>query len=189
MKTNIKKIWENIYQEWFNLKKDFSGIQVPEDYDPEKHFAIIIAENITIKEIIMAIRKKGIDVRMKALREEELIKRLDFFMKNDRDAKNGNYIVLFKKDVEADEIFANYSAHTTKARGRCITLTERLLMGILYFDITGEHLDTNSHTACVGSYFSERGDYYSVGSYENRIHLYWNSPDDINYAMRPRFVQ
>ncbi len=68
----------------------------------------------------------------------------------------------FKKNIEADEEYKNKSANDLDKMGvKGITLRERLLMELAYFDETGKHLDEINITLCGGSR-SSGGDVPSV---------------------------
>lgn len=61
----------------------------------------------------------------------------------------------FLKTVEADEANKNQSANDLEKAGvDGITLRERLLMELDYFEETGEHLDVINWTLCSGSRYS-----------------------------------
>ncbi|MDD3711368.1 MAG: hypothetical protein PHP37_02090 [Patescibacteria group bacterium] len=158
----IKATWQRIYKKWFGLQKDFSDLQVPEHYDPRKHFAVIAAQGLTMNQVVAGMRK-----RFKvSLYKEDLDATVEH---NDRDAKNGDYIVLFNKNIEADEEFKNLSANQLKTvNHKGITLLERLLLEVLYFDRTKKHLDISNGTLCSGSY----------GSGGNVPRVDWSSSDD-----------
>jgi len=70
----------------------------------------------------------------------------------------------FADNVEADEEYKNMSANDLgEIKGfQGITLRERLLMEIQYFDKTGKHLDVDNITLCSGSRCSD-GDVPYVG--------------------------
>ncbi len=58
----------------------------------------------------------------------------------------------FQKVVEADEEYKNMSANDLEIKGLSgITLRERLLMELAYFDETSQHLDIDNITLCNGS--------------------------------------
>ena len=183
MKNNITKIWEEIYQEWFNIKKDFSSLQVPDIYDARKHFAVIVAQELTMNEVVTGMRKK---FRVGLYRED-----LDAnIIQNDRAAKNGDYIILFKKRIEADKELKNLSANQLKETGhQGITLMERLLLGILYFNKSEKRLDIINRTLCFGSRGSD-GYVPDVFWYSGHDGLYvgWSSPDNAGDDLRSRAV-
>jgi len=69
----------------------------------------------------------------------------------------------FAKTVEADEDLKNKSAEQLEEEGiECITLRERLMAEIQYFDETGQNLDVNNITLCAGSRYAG-GDVPGVG--------------------------
>ena len=71
---------------------------------------------------------------------------------NDRDAKNGSYAIRVRDRREADEELRKMSADVLASKGiKGITLLERLVYELKYFDETGKHLDINSWTLCSGS--------------------------------------
>ena len=179
----IKATWQKIYKNWFGLQKDFSNLQIPENYDPRKHFAVIVAQGLTMNEIVASMIKR---FSVYLYRDN-----LDASMThNDRDAKNGDYIVIFNKNIEADEEFKNLSANKLKNMNhQGITLMERLLLEVLYFDKTKKHLDINNWTLCSGSRFSD-GDVPFVhwNSYDVELYVFWCSPDHSNDDLRSRAV-
>ncbi|MFA5644142.1 MAG: hypothetical protein WC928_01285 [Patescibacteria group bacterium] len=145
----IKSTWQRIYKKWFGLEKDFSDLQVPEHYDPRKHFAVIVAQGLTKNQIVAEMRLKF----KVSLHKEDLDTSVNH---NDRDAKNGDYIVLFNRNIEADEEFKDFPADQLKVMNhKGITLMERLLLEILYFDRTKKHLDISNRTLCTGSRYSD----------------------------------
>jgi len=142
-KTNIKKTWEKIYQECFGLRKNFSDINIPKKYDPKKHFPVIVAKGLTIKEVV-----KGMKFRVDSGTHELAT----INSRSDRTAKNGDYIVLFFKNIEADEELKGLSAQQLEAIShKGITWIERLLLEVLYYNITKKHLDCYNRTLCSGS--------------------------------------
>lgn len=143
----ITVIWQRIYKEWFGLEKDFSSLQIPDNYDPDKHFGVVVAEELDTQSLIIAMEKK-FSVRCRVVLFLEKYSATD----HDRTAVQGDYFVFFKKTIEADEEFKNLSAkYLWKQKHQGITLIERLLMEVFYFETTQSHLDTNTRTLCCGS--------------------------------------
>ena len=69
-------------------------------------------------------------------------------------------IRFFQANIEADEEHEKKSAKQCEEEGiQGITFTERILMEIVYFKITGDHLDKDNFTLCAGS----------RDSYEDRV--------------------
>lgn len=60
----------------------------------------------------------------------------------------------FLKTVEPDEALRGKSARDVGGM-ECITLRERLLMELEYFNETGKHLDIKGFTICAGSRYSD----------------------------------
>lgn len=79
----------------------------------------------------------------------------------------------FLRVVEADEANKNKSADDLD-RTEHITLRERLLMELDYFNETGEHLDVQNWTLCSGSRRSD-GSVPGVGWYpdDRRLDVHW----------------
>jgi len=62
----------------------------------------------------------------------------------------------FKKTVEADEELRNKLADDLEKEGiQGITLRERLIMELQYFEETGKHLDIDNFTLCAVSRYSD----------------------------------
>jgi hypothetical protein len=160
--TDIKSIWTEIYKNWFDKKVDFSNLIIPGIYDPEKHFAIIVAEGITMSEIVQAMRKR-FDV--------SLHDNLEYRYTKDKRIADKNYIVIFKKDIKTDFDNVPYRHYTvvdsdSELNGMHLsngTLLERLLLEIFYYDTTSDHPDIN--VVCNGSWCGVRW-----------IHVHWNNP-------------
>lgn len=94
----------------------------------------------------------------------------------------------FKKTVEADPEMANKSASDLEKEGvKGITLRERLLMEIQYFDETGGHLDIDNWTLCIDSRYSGGGvpdvDWYS--DYRG-VGVSWARVDSQDSSLRTR---
>jgi len=179
----IKAIWQKIYKQWFNLEKDFSAFKVPENYDPKKHFAVIVSQGLTMNEIIVAMRKKF----KVYLYTENLDENVN---QNDRTLEGGDYIVLFNRNVEADKEFKNISANQLKTMShKGITLMERLLLEVFYFNETKKHLDIDNVTLCSGSRCS--GGYVPHVHWDSdgdEVNVYWYDSDDSDDNLRSRAV-
>jgi hypothetical protein len=148
----LKQIWKNIYKNWFDKEINISDIKIPKDYNPEKHFGLIIPGNLTMNEIAAVMRDKIKQDQSTSFKLEYLDGRVT---KNDRPVDK-SYAILFKNNVEADEDLKELSANQLAERGiKGITLKERLLMEIFYFEKTGKHLDAKSVTLCSGSRYFE----------------------------------
>lgn len=95
----------------------------------------------------------------------------------------------FKKNVEADEEYANMSADDLEKKGiQGITLRERLLMEIKYFKETGKHLDNLNWTLCSGSCYSD-GRVPCAGWCGGRLEVDWRSVGDRISSLRARVAE
>ncbi len=66
--------------------------------------------------------------------------------------RDGSYMVLFKAAQEADPENANQSANDRQNKNcQDITVLERLFMGLIFFLVSGRHLDEQNITLCSGS--------------------------------------
>lgn len=143
--SDILAIWQKIYHEWFGIEINVSELQVPEIYNPEKHFLVLVAKVITVNAVVSAMRKK---FKVYLFTENPDV----IFKNNDRTPEKGTYLVLFNKNIEADEAFKRMSAYDLiKKKHKGITLLERLLLEVLYFSETKKHLDIDNRTLCSGS--------------------------------------
>lgn len=107
---------------------------------------------------------------------------------NDRDARNGAYIIRVRDRIEADKEFANWSVNKLQKRKiNCNTLAERLVLEIAYFLTSGKHLDNENWTLCAGSRNSVGRVpcvYWSTD--ERKLRVYWCSPDNADGDLRAR---
>jgi len=131
----VKSTWIKIYKELFNkYDVDFSDIIIPSIYDPAKHFAVIIAEGISMNQTVLAICKR-FNICL-------YIKNLDKYIANDRIADK-NYIIIFEKNLSVNE--------SAEKNTKGITLLEALLLSVYYHERTEEYLDVNKIILCSGS--------------------------------------
>lgn len=72
---------------------------------------------------------------------------------NDRDPnRDGSYLISVCATIEADEEHKNKSADTLAKEGHHgMTCLERLFLELVYFLMTGKHLDIKNITLCAGS--------------------------------------
>lgn len=158
--TDPKKIisfWESIYKRYLGKIVDFSKISLPEFYDAEKHFVVIVAKDTTAREIVHGM-EKHFEVGYHSNTDGG---------PNKREPKE-DYVILFSKNEAPDKEYTGkqwYGQTLDKNNINCITLLERLLLELLYFDSTGKHLDTETQTVCAGS--------RCVHPYQTPV-VYWN---------------
>lgn len=144
-RLQAKLEWISIYKEGFDCQPDLSEVVIPSYYDPDEHFAIIVAKGMTIDRAIAALRKK--------FPIESLAGNFDSSVtRNDRIADR-SYCVLVKRNIEADAGLRTISAKVLSGMEnfKGITLLERVLLEGYYFSQTGSHLDMKNTTLCCGS--------------------------------------
>jgi hypothetical protein len=113
---------------------------------------------------------------------------LDEIITSDRTTKDGAYAVWFRDRVEADEELKNLSTDCLKERNISgITLEERLLLELIYFRETGNHLDIQNITLCSGS---RRGDgdvpLVDWDGDDGRLSVRWFGPFNSHVLLRAR---
>lgn len=175
-----KETWKRIYRKHFGMKVDFTNINIPEcPGSVTDYWLVIVAKEMLSEKIFLACKKafggwKWTD------------KNLDEIVTSVRSAKNESYAIWVRARVEADEEFKNLSANELKARGhKGITLEERMLLEVMYFEQTGEHLDIQNITFCAGSLYSD-GDIPIVHWFGGKMRVYWYNPDDAHDFLRSR---
>ncbi len=109
-------------------------------------------------------------------------------LKNIINDRNGDYMIEFADNIEADEYTRYWSAKEVKERGiQGITLSERLKMEIEYFKKTGKHLDNENITLCTGSHDNDNG-VPKVNWDSDRLDVGWYDSDCSNNDLRTRVV-
>lgn len=107
---------------------------------------------------------------------------------NDRDSRKDAYVIRVRDRIEADEEYANWSANKLQEQQiACITLTERLVLELAVFLISGQHLDVQNLTLCAGSR-NTNGSVPSACWHDSRFKVYWDDPDYAHGNLRVRHV-
>jgi len=96
-------------------------------------------------------------------------------------------ISFFKANVEADKENKNKSANDLeKEKGRVgINLTQRILLEVVYFKLTGQHLDKENITLCDESRYAV-GDVPCVDWLDDEMDVHRYNPDDSHDDLRSR---
>jgi hypothetical protein len=138
--------WKVFYKKFFNIEIDAFVTRIPE-HQSDFNRLIVVAKGLTLNQVYGVCAKHFPCWRW----TEDLDKAVD---QNDRDPKNGAYIIWVRDRQEADEELKNLSADQLKEKDiPCITLLERCLLEFFYWDETGgKHLETSSITICAGSH-------------------------------------
>jgi len=140
----IKVNWYNFYKQYFGIDYDLSDIKIS---TPKLGLTrpIIIIPGVT-PNLTVTKMKDHMDVWTYT---ENLDKAI---VKNDRDAKDGPYLIWVRDGLEPEKDYRNMSANTLAAKNISgQTLLERLIHGFEYWDKTKKHLDYKDITLCSGS--------------------------------------
>ena len=142
--------------------------------DNQDIWYVPMVKGVTSNKIVAGHRKLGVNFYLYA---DDLDKAVPT---HDRDAnRDSSYIVGFRRNVEADEEFANKSANDlVKLNHKGICLPERLLLGAGFYVATGKHLDVKTTTLCSGS--RDSGGYVPDVYWHHgrrKVYVYWCRPD------------
>jgi hypothetical protein len=141
--TNIREEWQEIYRKYFRMTVDFTKVTIPESPDDFSR-VVFIPQGLTYEQIVKVLKKK-----FKVYLD---IENLDKDIKDDVRTSDHAYAVCFRERAEADEEWNNTSADKLKEKGiNSITLMQRLILELKYFDETVKHLDIKNVTLCAGS--------------------------------------
>ena len=136
--------WSRFYQKYFGLELDFSDLNVSEP-PPGFERLIIVVQGLTLNQVYDVCAEHFTCWRY----ADDLDKAVP---NNDRDPAKGAYAVWFRNRQEADEELRNLSVDQLKEKGILgITLLERLLYELKYWDEAKDHLDISNWTLCTGS--------------------------------------
>lgn len=167
--------WERFYKKHFGLEKDFSTLKVPERKEGFDQL-IVVAKGLTPEKIFSAIKSL-----MPAWKYWDNLNEIVSNRKTDKD-----YCIWVRDRVEADEELKNKSANDLKKEGiPGITLEERLIYELSFFDETGKHLDIENWTLCAGSR-DPHGRVPDVHWDGGLVHVHWYFPDARRDGIRTR---
>ncbi|MFW0862488.1 MAG: hypothetical protein ACKKL6_02775 [Candidatus Komeilibacteria bacterium] len=175
--TNIREEWQEFYRKYFRITVDFSGVAIPEKLDDFTR-VVFIPQGLTYADIVKVLKKK--------FKTWFYTEKLDKDIKDDVRTSDKSYAVRFRERVEADEEMKSLSANDLKAKDiNSITLMERLILELKYFDETGEHLDISNVTLCAGSRRSGGAVPY-VYWHDDKLQVHWYDPGFVNDDLRAR---
>lgn len=167
--------WQLFYKKHFDLDKDFSTLRIPERKEGFDRL-IVVAEGMTPEKIFA--RMKSL---MPASKYWNNLNEITSDRKADKD-----YAIWVRDRVEADEELKNKSANNLKKEGiPGITLEERLLYELKYFEEAGKHLDVQNVTLCAGS----RGPHGYVSCmywHNGGVRVDWDDPGSSSVGLRAR---
>ncbi len=169
MNNDLITNWEIFYLDIFGIKTDFSPLIIPDKREGFDRLLIIDKQMNTDLiyekcEEMFPCNKWNDD-------------NLNHIVKSDRLAKNGSYAVWIRDRIEADEELKNMFAYGLKDHNvPGITLEERLIYELKYFNETGSHLDLKNITLSTGSRYTN-GSVPTVSWLGNKLWIYWYFPD------------
>ena len=134
--------WERFYLKHFSHTVDLAGLHVPlkPDYPCR---AVVIISGITNNIVFDACTKA-----FKTWRYTNDLNTVTDVVQR----PSGPYVVWARDVIEADEDMKNKSAEDIEKAGiNTLTLKERMMLELKYFDETGKHLDIENWTLCTGS--------------------------------------
>jgi signal peptidase I len=157
--SKLKEFWTFVYDNWFDEVVDFSDVIIPRIYNPKEHFGVIVSANTSIIKVIKTVEKRlNMHVYLGACQDKVI--------KNHNRPLNKNYVVIFENNIASDRWYMDLSANDLEKRGVVgITLLERLLLEILYYQKTFNHLEGETSTLCAGSRNADN----------NTFNVFWNS--------------
>jgi hypothetical protein len=175
--------WMRFYSEIFGIKPDFSRVKVPAKHHGFE-WAVACAKELGDKPLTAVVI-----VSSEMFPVWQYFKKLDSAVVfNERDPRDGSYIVGVRDRVEADEELKNVSANNIKERGiSTITLLERLLLELFVYWKFKKHLDLQAVTLCTGSRHLN-GDVPACNWYEGLIIRWFVSKANCN-ILRARIVR
>ncbi len=157
--------WRKFYQKHFSLELNFADLVIPERPSVDTWKLLIIAQGLTLNQVYKSMSS--------AFKCWKYADDLDASVtKNARDTKSA-YAIWVHDRVEPD---VEYLGHSTKKIDPDMTigmtLLERMIMEIEYFDETGNHLDIKGLTFCSGSRRSD-GRVPYVGFSGSEVRVCW----------------
>lgn len=166
--TNIREEWQEFYRKYFRMTVDFTEVTIPQSPDDFSR-VVFIPQGLTYADIVKVLKKR--------LKVWFYTEKLDKDIRNDVRTSNQAYAVCFRERVEADEEWKSTSADKLKEKGiNSITLMERLVLELKYFDETAEHLDIQNVTLCAGSRDSD-GVVPVVDWSGDKLQVHWYDSD------------
>ena len=143
-----KEQWRKFYQKHFSLELNFSDIVIPEKPLEGNWRLLIIAQGLTLNQVFDSMVREFNCWRY----SDDLDKSVT---KNVRDTKVA-YAIWVRDGAEPDEKYLGKSTNQADPDMKIgVTLLERMIHEIIFFDEKGLHLDIKGVTLCTGSRSSD----------------------------------
>lgn len=168
-------VWSAFCAKHFGMVVDLFGLYVPPKPDYPCR-AVVIVPGITNNQVFDACTKAFKTWRYHSDLDtvRDIVRRPD-----------GPYVVWVRDVVEADDDMKNKSANDIEKAGtNTLTLKERMMLELAYFDETGKHLDIGNWTLCAGSRNSD-GSVPDV-DWHGELRVRWTGDDDRDAILRAR---
>jgi len=173
-------IWKTFWKKYFSISIDLSQVQTP-SYQEGFDRVIIVPKGITEDRVFQVCSKK---FKIWKWINKKLSEVIDH---NDR-MPTETYAIRVRDCQEADKENKNISAEQAKEKDiNGITLLERLIYELKYWDETEKHLDVANLTICSGSRFSD-GFIPGVYCYGAGVNVRWFFPQFVSSRWRVRTV-
>lgn len=173
-----KQEWFYFYRRHFRLELDFSSLKIPEQ-QPGFERLIIVVPGLTLNQVYN-VCAENFSCRHYV---DDLDKAITL---NDRNPGKDSYAVWFRDRKEADEELKDLSAdQLAEKKIPGITLLERLLYELKYWDETDEHLDISNWTLCTGSRDVD-GHIPSVNWSSDELEMDWSYSSYLDDSLRSR---
>lgn len=170
--------WRSFYRDYFGINELFCDLRIPNS-QPGFDRLILVAQGLT--------PNKAYDACAKHFPCRRYTNDLDAaVVQNERDPSKGSCAIWVRDRQEADEELRNFSADQVQQQGiKTMTLLERLLFELKYWDETKQHLDIQNITLCSGSRYS--GGYVPCVSWDGgKLDVYWYDPRVASPVLRAR---
>lgn len=139
-----KEEWRKFYQKHYSLDLNFSDLFIPEKPADGKWRLIIIAEGLKLNQVYKCM--SGLFKTWKYADD------LDGSVTQNIRKSDKSYAICVRDEIEPDKEFLGKSTKQADSDMKIgVTLLERMIHEIAYFEDTGKHLDINGVTFCSGS--------------------------------------
>lgn len=139
-----KERWRKFYQKYFSLNLNFDNLVIPEMPTEGSWRLLIIAQGLKLNQIFDAWKK-----HFKCWRYNDNLDKV--ISQNTRGTKEA-YAIWVRDGVEPDEKYLGKSTNQADADMKIgVTLLERMIHELVFFDDTSTHLDIKGVTFCTGS--------------------------------------
>ena len=178
---DVLQDWKKFLTEIFGTGVNTSGITIPE-HQPGFDRLVVVPQGMTLNEVLQACRDR---FPVWSYCDDDPDRDVT---ENDREPKE-TYAIWVRDRVEADEELRGFSVNDLQKRGiPGITLLERLLLELMFFEESGKHLDAETWTLCSGSRHTVGGYVPHVWWGYDGLRVYWYALDDRGNLLRSRQV-